>query len=133
MRLLRCCEAGVDLSIYCTLWELRFPRDGDAFACAHDPGILVIAQAVPQHIDDVGPAWEFLPPPVVEDALTWRAVVFVTNDQEHIGTARNGQEYRRPLLTLSGAQYDACSFDNLHEAICEKLRERCSVKDDDES
>jgi hypothetical protein len=121
------------MSIYCTLWELRFPRDGDSFECAHDPGIVIIAKAVPQHIDDVGPAWDFLPPPVAENAPNSRAVVFVTAEHEKLGTVRNGQEYVNPLLTLSGKQYDGHSFNDLYETLCERLRERYPVKDDDES
>ena len=35
---------------------------------------------------------------------------------------RSGQEYRDPLLVLSGAEHAAISFSELHERICNALR-----------
>jgi hypothetical protein len=120
------------MSIYATLWRLRFPRHGDGY-----PGcewIEVIAQGVPAHIGaaDSGstnetedPYASFLPPaiaaPADDDGQTMRAVVFVTHDTRK-GTARSGQEYVKPLLVLSGLEYAAISFRDLHDRICNVLR-----------
>ena len=90
------------MSIYATLWTLKFPREGDeTIGCEW---ITVRAQAVPAHIGTLTPSHGdeggdpyagFLPPAVeVEDqgfAPYDRAVVFVT---EHSikGTEHNPQE-----------------------------------------
>jgi hypothetical protein len=50
-----------------------------------------------------------------------RAVVFVTEFTEK-GTERSGQEYRSPLLVLTGDAYDRITFADLHERICSALR-----------
>jgi hypothetical protein len=120
------------MSIYATLWSLKFPRDGDEY-----PGcewIRVTAQAVPAHIgsptpgngyEQGDPFGAFLPPPVATDsggeAEHHRAVVFVTENTKK-GTTRSGQEYQQPLLTLTGMEYDAMTFYELHSRLCDALR-----------
>jgi hypothetical protein len=120
------------MSIYATLWHLRFPRTGDDFVGCD--WVDVYAQGVPAHVgtptpghgNEAGdPFAEFLPPAVAmdgegdEDGL--RAVVFVTADTTK-GTERAGQEYVNPLLVVSGAQYSRLSFGGLHERLCAALR-----------
>ncbi len=120
------------MSIYATLWKLKFPRDGDEY-----PGcewITVIAQGVPAHIgsptsgygyEDGDPFTAFLPPPVEADELgaseSMRAVVFVTEGTPK-GADRSPQEYVDPLLVLSGAVYAHITFQALYELICKALR-----------
>lgn len=120
------------MSIYATLWKLRFPKEGDYLhGC---DWIEVTAQAVPPHIGSPTPGCgyekgdpyaEFLPPPVKTDAEGFapvnRAVVFVT---EHSikGTARSPQEYVSPLLVLTGKEYAQMPFEELHGRICDVLR-----------
>ena len=116
------------MSIYATHWILKFPRYGDAY-----PGcewVEVIGQGVPAHIGTPSPGHgyeagdpysSFLPPPVLvpegEDGTALRAMVIVRE-----GTEKVVQEYVRPLLVLSGAEYAAISFEELHERICNALR-----------
>jgi hypothetical protein len=120
------------LSIYATLWVLKFPTFGEYHhAC---DWIEVIAQGVPPHIGSPTPGFgyeredpfaDFLPPAVEVspegEAEYMRAVVFVT-EHARKGTARSGQEYVAPLLTLSGKEYASLSFDQLHQRICDALR-----------
>jgi hypothetical protein len=120
------------MSIYATLWQLKFPRDGDD--CLGCEWITVIAQGVPPHIgsptpgcgyEDGDPFAAFLPPPVSTnedgEAEYMRAVVFVT---EHTpkGTDRSPQEYVHPLLVLTGEAYATMTFDALYTHICNALR-----------
>src|SRR5437016_4376114 len=109
------------MSIYATLWSLMFPKEG-VWAEPDDLStwVEVTAQAVPGHIRDTGPDWDFLPPPVDDDDQL-RAVVFITPDTPK-ATPRNGQEFVSPLLTLSGAEYLQMSFDQLHAKLCDILR-----------
>jgi hypothetical protein len=119
------------MSIYATLWILKFPAVGDSyFGCDWET---VIAQGVPGYIGtptrghgyEAGdPFSTFLPPAIAisddDDAATpLRAVVIVRERTEKIG-----QEYIGPLLVLSGAQYAAMSFEALHDRICDALRGR---------
>jgi hypothetical protein len=120
------------MSIYVTLWTLKFPREGEeTIGC---DWITVRAQAVPAHIGTPTPGhgYEggdpyagFLPPPVEVDrhgaAPYDRAVVFVT---EHSikGTERNPQEYAAPLLVLTGEEYARIKFEELHRRLCDALR-----------
>jgi hypothetical protein len=71
------------------------------------------------------PYAEFLPPAVLTnedgEAEYMRAVVIISENTEK-GTARNGQEYVDPLLTLSGLEYANLLFHDLHERICDALR-----------
>lgn len=113
------------MSIYATLWTLKFPKDGIDY-----PGcewISVTAQGVPAHIGAQGEDCyaDFLPPPVREgrdgEPQGLRAVVFVT---EHTpkGTPRNGQEYVNPRLVITGEEYARTTFEALHSRICDALR-----------
>lgn len=113
------------MSIYATLWTLKFPKHGDDY-----PGcewIAVTAQAVPAHIGAEGddPYSNFLPPPVHAGKEGgpeyYRAVVFVT-EQSPKGTPRHPQEYVSPLLVVSGEAYASTSFETLHARICDALR-----------
>ena len=120
------------MSIYATLWTLRFPATGDDVVGSD--WIEVLAQGVPPHIgspapgcgyEDGDPYAEFLPPPVevdsVGDADAMRAVVFVTETTRK-GTPRSPQEYVRPLLVLTGAEYASIPFVELHRRLCDALR-----------
>lgn len=120
------------MSIYATLWTLRFPREGDqTVGCEW---ITVRAQAVPAHIGTPTPGHgyeagdpyaRFLPPAVPVDAEGAapydRAVVFVTEDSIK-GTERNPQEYAAPLLVLTGEEYARIPFAELHRRLCDVLR-----------
>ena len=120
------------MSIYATLWQLKFPADGDEYpGCAW---VTVTAQGVPAHIGSPGPGsgYEagdpyaaFLPPPVSTDeageAERMRAVVFV-GEGTRKGTARSPQEYVRPLLILTGEEYASVAFETLRTRICDALR-----------
>lgn len=118
------------MSIYCTLWELKFPKDGHhvAWADTDEHWVVVIAQAVPQHIGcpsyEQDDCHEFLPPPVAEDSPYQRAVVFVAADAEEKGTKRHGQEYVNPLLVISGEEYAKSTFDELHTRLCDAIMQR---------
>jgi hypothetical protein len=120
------------MSIYATLWKLKFPKEGDDFTGCD--WIEVIAQAVPPHLGSpsLGAGYEpddpygaFLPPPVAVgsegNAPHMRAVVFITEFTQK-GTERSGQEYQSPLLVLTGEEYDRITFADLHERICSALR-----------
>jgi hypothetical protein len=123
---------SAEMSIYATLWTLKFPKEGDEHIDCE--WIAVRAQAVPAHIgsptpghgyEDGDPFASFLPPPVPTDAKGeapfHRAVVFVTEYSQK-GTARSGQEYLSPLLVLAGVDYASISFEELYQRICEALR-----------
>lgn len=118
------------MSIYATLWTLKFPALGDDYTGCE--WVSVIAQGVPAHIGtpteghgyEAGdPYASFLPPaiPVLDDSedTALRAVVLVRESTEKVG-----QEYIGPLLVVSGVEYAMMSFDALHERICDALRGR---------
>lgn len=120
------------MSIYATLWRLKLPKEGDDYIGCD--WIEVIAQGVPPHIgsptsgngyEDGDPYADFLPPPVETDengeAEYLRAVVFVTKGTCK-GTARSAQEYRNPLLVLTGKEYATIIFEDLHTRLCDALR-----------
>ena len=120
------------MSIYSTLWKLKFPEEGDDFIGCD--WIEVTAQGVPPHIgtptpgmgyEDGDPYASFLPPPVEVDrsgdAPHMRAVVFVT-EYTTKGTDRHPQEYRSPLLVVSGEEYSCITFEELHRRLCDALR-----------
>src|SRR4051794_25525094 len=101
------------MSIYATLWTLRFPAKGDDYhGC---DWVEVRAQAVPGHIgtplagygyEDGDPYASFLPPPVLHDPdARHRAVVIVVAGSRK-GTPRSPQEYADSLLTLTGDEYE---------------------------
>ena len=120
------------MSIYATLWTLKFPKEGDEhLGCEW---IEVRAQAVPAHVgsptpgcgyENGDPYSAFLPPAVATDAEGdapfHRAVVIVTESSIK-GTERSGQEYASPLLVLTGEQYARTTFEDLHDRICNALR-----------
>jgi hypothetical protein len=118
------------MSIYATLWTLKFPRHGDAHSGCE--WVKVVGQGVPAHVGSPSPGHgyeaadpyaRFLPPAVSVpddyDGTALRAVVVVRE-----GTEKVGQEYVRPLLVLSGPDYVATSFGDLHDKICDALRGR---------
>lgn len=118
------------MSIYATLWQLKFPRYGDAHTGCE--WIEVIAQGVPAHIglrdedpEAHDPYTAFLPPavtvPADDSGHMLRAVVFVAEGTPK-GTARSPQEYVNPLLILSGREYATVTFEQLHELVCRALR-----------
>jgi hypothetical protein len=118
------------MSIYATLWHLKFPRYGDDHI--HCEWIDVIAQGVPAHTGSPTPGCgyetgdpyaDFLPPAVEanDDGTGLRAVVFITEETKK-GTARSGQEYVNPLLVMPGSTYATTSFSELHERLCAALR-----------
>jgi hypothetical protein len=99
------------MSIYATLWKLKFPCD--IFDPVNGEWVEVTAQAVPAHVgtptpgfgyEDGDPFTGFLPPAIEVDAdgdaPIYRAVVLVTPETKK-GTPRNGQEYVDPLLCHS--------------------------------
>lgn len=120
------------MSIYATLWSLKFPRYGDRYVgCEWTE---VTAQGVPAQIGTPTPGFgyengdpyaEFLPPPmevdVHGDSKFVRAVVIITEETKK-GTDRSAQEYINPLLVLSGREYASVAFAELHERICDALR-----------
>lgn len=120
------------MSIYATLWCLKFPRYGDFYVGCE--WVEIMAQGVPAHIGTPTPGYgyesddpyaPFLPPALridndtAEDEL--RAVVFV-NSATKKGTSRSGQEYESPLLVLAGTEYAATPFQTLHDRLCDALR-----------
>ncbi len=120
------------MSIYATLWRLKFPSRGDDHAGCE--WIEVIAQGVPAHIGTPAPGFgyegedpyaSFLPPAIGvvgdDEGQAMRAVVFVTQGTPK-GTDRSAQEYVSPLLVLSGLEYAAIPFGDLHAKICNVLR-----------
>ena len=120
------------MSIYATLWKLKFPKEGDEhLGCEW---IEITAQAVPAHIGSPTPGCgyeagdpyaTFLPPALQTDAdgdaPFDRAVVFIT-EYTRKGTARSAQEYASPLLMLTGEDYARLPFAELHRRICDALR-----------
>jgi hypothetical protein len=120
------------MSIYATLWWLKFPRYGDEYIGCE--WIRVSGQGVPPHIgiqkqgadyEGGDPYAQFLPSAVTVNAEGesefMRAVVVVTEETPK-GTARSPQEYVNPLLVLSGREYASISFVELHTRICDALR-----------
>jgi hypothetical protein len=120
------------MSIYATLWRLKFPRYGDDFTGGE--WVEVLAQGVPAHIGSPTPGCgyetgdpyaSFLPPavavPAEDEGLLLRAVVIVIAGTPK-GTERSAQEYTKALLVLSGEEYSTLPFGELHERICNALR-----------
>lgn len=109
------------MSIYATLWALKFPRFGEYHSGCE--WVTVLAQAVPAHVGSEGSdAYASILPPVSESiADNVRAVVFVTIGAEK-GTDRSAQEYVAPLLVLSGVEYASMPFAALHTRLCDALR-----------
>lgn len=90
------------MSIYATLWALRFPRFGQY--CADCDWVTVVAQGVPGHVGGEGadPYGSFLPSLPTSVAGGLRAVVFVEPGAPK--ALRCAQEYEEPLLVLSGVE-----------------------------
>ncbi len=120
------------MSIYATLWTLKFPHQGRAHLDCD--WVRVRAQGVPSHIgsptpglgyEDGDPYGAFLPPPLETNKHGehefMRAVVFVTK-QTSKGTERSPQEYVDPLLVLTGEAYARLTFEELHRHLCDTLR-----------
>jgi hypothetical protein len=120
------------MSIYATLWKLKFPEDGNEHINCE--WVDIIAQGVPAHIGSPTPGCgyeegdlygEFLPEPVETDehgeSKYMRAVVFITGETPK-GTERSPQEYVNPLLVLSGEQYATITFEALYNQLCDALR-----------
>jgi hypothetical protein len=91
------------MSIYATIAEIGIKRFGDK------EFVDILIQGVPAHMDHVGPQWEFLPPPIDPDSTSMRAVFFIEAGDEK-GTPRCAQEYVKPLLMLSGKEYEETCF-----------------------
>src|SRR3989304_5313347 len=109
------------MSIYATLWAVKFPRFGEFHSGCE--WVTVLAQAVPAHIGSEGSDayGSFLPrvPESIGDDV--RAVVFVTAGAKK-GTDRSAQEYVAPLLVLSGVEYASMPFAVLHTRLCDAMR-----------
>lgn len=116
------------MSIYATHWILQFPRYG--YAHSGCEWVEVFGQGVPAHIGTPSPGHgyesgdpyaNFLPPaipvPEEDDGTALRAMVIVRD-----GTEKVGQQYVQPLLVLSGQEYAAILFGDLHDRICDALR-----------
>jgi hypothetical protein len=109
------------MSIYATLWELKFPLFGRSHTdCEWER---VLAQGVPEHVGEDGDAdyLTFLPPRKESMENGLRAVVFIRALQSK-GTDRSAQEYPTPLLMLKGKEYNAIPFGKLHEQLVDALR-----------
>ncbi len=110
------------MSIYATVWALRFPHLGEYHPTCE--WVTVLAQAVPAHVGDgdgADPYASFLPSISESIADDLRAVVFVAEETEK-GTDRSAQEYVSPLLVLSGKEYASMPFPLLHLKLCDALR-----------
>ena len=105
------------MGIYSTVGQLDFKRFDD------DASIEVVIQAVQPHVVDVGPTWDFLPPPVDPDGRLYRAVFFIGRNETK-GTARSHQEYPNPLLRFSGQEYHDIRFVELMFRLEEALDAR---------
>lgn len=105
------------MSIYATIGEFGFKRSDD------NNYIEIFIQAVPPHIVDVGPQWDFLPPPGDPEGHRYRAVFFVERDEPK-GTPGSHQEYPRPLLKLTGQEYHDIRFVDLMMRLEEALDAR---------
>src|SRR5258708_1180623 len=120
------------MSIYATLWKLKFPTHGDDY-----PGcewITVIAQGVPAHIGSPTPTGgneagdpfvAFLPPALSVNAQgesEYVGGVGLVKEGMNKGTNRSPQEYVEPLLVLTGEEYAHSTFDTLYARICKALR-----------
>ena len=130
------------MSIYGTLWTMLYPVDGDGgwihpedppdqnFKTISGPGtetvpqmfVEITAQAVPEHIDYAGEAWDFLPPPVEEtgEGGHFRAV-YLIGPYTTKGTPQCGQEYVNPVLTLTGEEYRRLPWPELWDRIARAL------------
>lgn len=103
------------MSIYASLGSFGFPvRYPDNV----EGMVNIWIQGVPAHINYEGPEWEWLPPPIPENSDFMRAVVFVEEGTGK-GTDRCGQEYKEPILILSGLEFASIPFPEVMEKIAE--------------
>lgn len=102
------------MSIYAPILDLTLNRFED------EDSRHILLHAVPPHIVDVGPSWDFLPPPVEPEGRLFRAVVIVEHGQP-IGTPRSVHEFPNPLLMLTGKEYHDIRFADLIYRIEEAL------------
>ncbi len=120
------------MSIYATLWTLKFPKDEGIWPDSE--WVQIVAQGVPAHIgsptpgqgyEQGDPFGEFLPPPIETDengdAEHLRAVVFVVARAAK-GTERSAQEYASPLLVMTGDEYFRMSFEDLHGRLRDAIK-----------
>lgn len=89
----------------------------------------VLIQSVPPPIDYVGPQWDFLLSPVDSTGTTCRAVFFVERGTPK-GTPRCGQEYLKPLLMLTGRDYETIGFADLMGRLEEALDKKYGQRPD---
>jgi hypothetical protein len=102
------------MSIYSLLFDLTIKEfDGES-----SRNIRILA--VPAHIADVGPSWDFLPPPVDAEGRVFRAVVVIEVGQKQ-GTPRSVHEFLAPLLMFTGQEYHDIRFVELMYRIEEAL------------
>jgi hypothetical protein len=106
------------MSIYATICEFGIKRYGEKRYFE------IFIQGVPPHIDDVGPDWDFLPPPVDPNGSLYRCVFFVEAGDRK-GTARSGQEFVNPLLKMTGQEYHDIRFVDLMSRL-EQVHTTCS-------
>jgi hypothetical protein len=105
------------MSIYATLGSIRI-EPPERYARPGQDWPEVYFQSVPSHIGhpryypDGDPYREFLPP-VVEDEDTLRAVVVVLEGHHE----KDIQRYVRPLLTLTGEEWQTTPFPKVLERI----------------
>lgn len=113
-------DGDMSMSIYATLWALRFPKFGQYYVDCD--WVTVVAQGVPDHVGGEGtdPYETFLPPLSTSVAGGLRAVVFV-EPWSPKGTPRCAQEYEAPLLVLSGTEYASASITALHARLVDAL------------
>lgn len=105
------------MSIYATLWQLEFPRYGDAHTGCE--WIRVFAEAVPEHVEPP----EFLPCDRGQiEGGHYHAVVIVTRATKKGPPHAGPQQHVEPLLVLSAAEYAVTDFSRLHARICDALR-----------
>lgn len=109
------------MSIYASIGELFLSDDDMDDAESLEDLVFVYIQAVPGHIRDVGPKWEWLALPV-EDDDALRAVFFCAPWTEK-GTERNGQEYTDYLLQLTGEEYASTPFPEVLRRLSEAIGE----------
>ena len=100
------------MSIYATAFTMAIETH-DEHGSLHE----IRVQFVPAHVTE---EFAFLPPPrpIVEPAhLHPRAVVFTAYPHEKGTEGCEGQQYRAPLLVLSGEEYEAATFHSIMERL----------------
>lgn len=117
------------MSIYATLGVIRLEPLADWPGCEHlEHWPEVYFQGVPGHIGhpdhypEGDPYADFLPPfpPRFDPDSDLRAVVVVLRDHNE----KDVQRYVRPLMTLSGREWETLPFPELWRRIEEAVREQ---------